>query len=272
MDETEIDYLRGGSKPLTTDSSVLVSSSSYLNSAAMRHITAQEMLRKYGSDLTPAYFIPEINAAFAELQDYPAVLRWFADERAAKPEFARWLDRRFLSKFDPQALAACRPGTLGAMVHDFITVSGFDIDFMFRGAPNDDLQYWLKRFIQSHDIQHMVTGFDVTPIGEYALIMLNTTNYLDYFSAELAAELSRQTTFAVASGLMRASLHYPQTLSLLLDAIQLGREMARGLKQPLFYVKWEDYLDNTIAEIREDLHIVGAPEEGAWAWAYELMK
>ena len=89
---------------------------------------------------------------------------------------------------------------------------------------------------------------------------------------ELAAELSRQTTFAVASGLMRSSLHYPQTLGLMFDAIALGREMARALRRPLFYVKWEDYLGNTIAEIREDLNIVGAPAEGAWAWAYELMK
>jgi ubiquinone biosynthesis protein Coq4 len=48
--------------------------------------------------------------------------------------------------------------------------------------------------------------------------------------------------------------------------------MGRGLSKPLFYVKWEDYWDNTILEIREDLNIQGAPAEGAWAWAYEEMQ
>jgi ubiquinone biosynthesis protein COQ4 len=271
MDKSEVDYLKGGMQPLATDSSVLISSSKYLNSAAMRNLVAQEMLRKYGTDLTPAYFIPETNAAFAEVTDYSHIVALVAAERERLPEFAAWLDRRFISDFSAARVADFRPGTLGERVNAFVN-SGFDIDFMFKGDPADDYQYWLKRFIQSHDIQHMVTGFDVTPIGEYALIQLNNTNYFDYFSPELACEFTRHTTFAVACGSMRANLHYPRTVPLLLDALALGREMGRGLSKPLFYVKWEDYWDNSIAEIREDLHIRNSPEEGAWAWAYEEMQ
>jgi ubiquinone biosynthesis protein Coq4 len=270
--QNEMDYLRGGKKPLSTDSSVLISSSKYLNSSAMRFVAAQEMLRKYGTDLPPAYSQPDIISAFGELKDQDYILRLFEAERQNKPEFAQWMEDRFISKFVPAELEQFGPGTLGRMVYEFVTISGFDIDFMFRDAPNNDYQYWLKRFIQSHDIQHMVTGLDVTPIGEYALGNLNTTNYYDYFSPELAAELCRETTFSLSCALMRANMHYQKTAPLLFDALIVGREMAKGLKRPLFFVRWEDYFGYTIEEIREALNIVGAPASGAWAWAYEEMK
>lgn len=268
----EAGYLKGGVQPLTTHSSVLISSSKYLNSPAMRNIVAQEMLRKYGSDLPPAYFIPETMAAFAEVTDYVGILGLFRRERERKSEFDAWMERRFLSDLKPGQLPAHKPGTLGEQIHAFVTESGFDIDFMFKDAPEDDFQYWLKRFVQSHDIQHMVTGFDVTPIGEYALIMLNTHQYYDYFTPELAAELTNQSTFQVACGMMRASLHYPRTMPLLLKAMQLAHRMAQQLNQPLFYVKWEEYWDCSIDEVRADLNLKEAPEPDAWAWAYEEMR
>lgn len=272
MDQREIDYLKGGAQPLATDSSVLVSSSKYLNSAAMRNIVAQEMLRKYGTDLPPAYFIPEMQAAFGEVTDYPYILRLFAEARAAKPELDAWFKRGFLSDYKNEPLADCKPGTLGAMVYAFVHESGFDVDFMFKAAPQDDYQFFLKRFIQSHDIQHMVTGFDVTPIGEYALSMVSTATYLDYFSPELAAELTKQTTLQVCCGMMRANLHYPKTLPLMMEAVSRGLAMGHQLNKPLFFVNWEDYWHHTPAQIREELNIVGAPAEGEWAWSYEEMK
>jgi len=272
VDQNEAAYLKGGVMPLTSDSSVLISSSKYLNSAAMRTLVAQEMLRKYGADLPPAYFIPETMAAFAEVTDYPEVLGLFATERAANPEFAAWMDARDLSDFSVAKLRDHRPGTLGEQVYRFVAESGLDIDFMFKGAPEDDFQYWLKRFVQSHDIQHMATGLDVTPIGEYALIQLNTQQYFDHLTPELAAQLSQQPTFGISCGLMRSTLHYPRTMPLLLDALALARRMARELRRPLFYVRWEDYFDCSIAEIREDLNIIDAPADGEWAWAYEEMR
>jgi ubiquinone biosynthesis protein COQ4 len=262
MEDSTRRYLKAGGRPLTTDSSILISSSKYLNSAPLRHIVAQEMLRKQGTDLTPEYFIPEIVSAFDELVDREAILKLFEAERRRSPIFTEWLDARYLSKFDVGELAHFKPGTLGARIHQFITVSGFDVDFMFKSPPASDYEYWLKRFIQSHDIQHMVTGFDLTPIGEYGLIMLNTTEAFENFSPELAAELSRQPTFSVACGLMQANLHHPKTMPLLLQALDLGRKMALHLKKPLFYARWENYLKYTIAEIREELGITGAPKEG----------
>ena len=270
MDQSESDYLKGGKKALTTDSSVLVSSSKYLNNWRMRDVVAHEMLRKYGKDVPPAFLIPEAMQAFTEVTDFAEVFGLFAAEKAKNPEFAAWLDARYISNVQAEDVAHCAPGTLGKEVHDFITKSGLTLDFQFRFEPTNDLEYFHKRFSQSHDIQHMVTGMGVDPVGEFALIMVNTQIYYDYFSNALAGELTKFSTFLVASGLMRANLHYPQTMPAMMEAMTIGIEMGKRVKKPLFYVKWEDYWDWKIEDIREELGIHGAPEPGRWDWILEL--
>jgi len=272
IDQSESDYLKGGTKALTTDSSVLISSSKYLNSARLRDVVAQEMLRKWGRDVPPAFLVPETMQAFMELIDFPKVFGLFEQEKASKPEFKSWLDARFISNIQADDVADCKPGTLGQSIHDFITKSGLTLDFQFRFEPSNDLEYFHKRFSQGHDIQHMATGMGVDPVGETALIVLNTQSYFNYFGSEFAGEMNVVSTFLVSCNLMRASLHYPKALPAMLEAIRIGTEMGDKMKKPLFFVKWEDYFHNTIAEIREDLNLVSAPKEGLWDWTLDYMR
>jgi len=272
MDQSESDYLKGGKKLLTTDSSLLISSSKYLNSGKLRDIVAQEMLRKWGHDVPPAFLIPEIMQAFMELIDYPELFRLFEIEKADKPEFKEWLEARYISNIQAEHVADCKPGTLGQMIHDFITKSGLTLDFQFRFDPTNDLEYFHKRFSQGHDIQHMVTGCGVDPIGEGALIALNAQAYFNYFGTEFAGEMNVVSTFLLSTTMMRAGLHYPKALPAMMEAIKVGYEMGDSLKRPLFYVKWEDYFHATPAEIREDLHLQGAPEPGRWDWTLDYMR
>lgn len=272
VDQSESDYLKGHSKPLTTESSVLISSSKYLNSARLRDVVAQEMLRKWGHDVPPAFLVPETMQAFMELIDYPKLFGLFEAEKASKPQFKEWLDTRFISNIKAEDVADCKPGTLGSSIHDFITKSGLTLDFQFRFEPSNDFEYFHKRFSQGHDIQHMATGMGVDPVGETALIVLNTQSYFKYFGSDFAGEMNVISTFLTSCNLMRASLHYPKALPAMIEAIRIGAEMGDKLKQPLFFVKWEDYFHNTIAEIREDLNLVGAPREGLWDWTLDYMR
>lgn len=272
VDQSESDYLKGNCKPLTTESSVLISSSKYLNSARLRDVVAQEMLRKWGHDVPPAFLVPETMQAFMELIDYPQLFGLFEAEKATKPEFREWLDARFISNIKAEDVADCKPGTLGQMIHDFITKSGLTLDFQFRFEPSNDLEYFHKRFSQGHDIQHMVTGMGVDPVGETGLIIMNMQSYFNYFGAEFAGEMNVIPTFMTSCNLMRAGLHYPKALPAMVEAIRIGQEMGDNLKRPLFFVKWEDYFHNTIAEIREDLNIVIAPKDGQWDWTLDYMR
>jgi ubiquinone biosynthesis protein Coq4 len=272
IDKADADYLMGSRKPLTTESSILISSSKYLNNARLREVFAAEGLRKYGSDLPDAYLVPEALQAFGEVTDHAQLFGLLEREKRQKPELAAWLDARFISTIKAEDVAHCAPGTLGARVHDFIAKSGLEIDFMYRGDPKSDFEYFTKRRTQAHDIEHMVTGFDTDPIGEFALIIATAQSYAKYFSLELSQELSKFSMFLVATGLMRHSLHYPKSYALFLEAFAMAVQLGNDLKRPLFYVKWEDYFDWPMQEIRRELNIRQAPGDGEWKWVFDEMR
>ncbi len=272
MGEADVAYLQGGRKPLTTASSILISSSKYLNSGRMREVYAALGLQRTGHDLPEAYLVPEFSAALNELTDWPQLFRLIEHERRAKPEFAAWLDARFVSDMKPAGVAHCAPGTLGAHVYEFMTGSGFTLDFAFREAPGNDYEYFIKRRVQSHDIEHMVTGFESTPLGEYGLMIFTAVSNAIYFSEALAHEINRHGMLLFATGLSRAALHYPRVATEMLLMLDRATVMGKRVNQPLFYVKWEDHFDRTMEQIRDDLGIVDALPRGAWDWSNEAFR
>jgi len=76
----------------------------------------------------------------------------------------------------------------------------------------------------------------------------------------------------VSAGLLRSTLHYPHVTPTYFDALARGIEMGRKLKRPLFLEKWEKFYDWKIADIREELNIVGALNKGEWDWVYQALK
>jgi hypothetical protein len=163
MKQSEVDYLKGGQAAPRSTGSLLLSSSKYLNSARLRDVLAQEALRKSGREFPLAYLVPDAMQAFEELKDYELIERLLADEKKRKPEFAAWLDARFVSRFSSPELARFDPETLGAKVRDFVAGSGYAIDFLFLDEPKSDYEYLQKRLAQNHDIEHIVTGFGTDP-------------------------------------------------------------------------------------------------------------
>lgn len=270
ISEAEARYLRGENEPLR--SSILTSNSDYLNNPRFRDVYAQMGLKKDGHDLPGAYLIPDVNRAFAEVTDGPRLFALLEEERARLPEFAEWLDARYTSSFTAESLQGYAPGTLGARMHDFIASSGMSIDFMFLGEAENDYDYLNKRRIQNHDIEHMVTGLDPSPVGEVALIVAHTVMASNYFSEAFASELNRFGMFLTSTGLMRMACHYGHVVPAYLDGIARGRALGEKQKRPLFMVKWEDYLDWPIADIRKEFRFEDGPEDGYWTWTFEASK
>lgn len=268
--DKEAQYLKGGREPIA--GSILISTSKYLNNPLFRDLFAQMGLKRDGHDLPGAYLVPEINRAFAEVTDTEALFGGLADARKRLPEFAAWLDARFVSNLKPEDVKDCAPGTLGERVYRFMRESGMDIDFMFLGEPRNDYEYLNKRRIQVHDIEHMVTGLDPSPVGEMALIVANTVANINYFGAEFAAELNRHGAFLVSTGLMRVSCHYASVVPAYLEGIVRGHALGSKQKRPLFMMKWEDYFDWKIEDIREEFNFHDGPPEGYWDWTFEAAK
>lgn len=266
----EATYLKGSAQPAA--GSVLISTSRYLNNPRFRDVYAQMGLKRDGHDLPAAWLIPEVNHAMAEETDYDHLLQLLAAERKRLPAFAQWLDQRFISDWTVDRVAHCAGGTVGALIHEFLEQSGMDIDFMFRGPPADDFAYINKRRVQNHDIEHMITGLDPSPVGEIALIVANTVALFSYFTPEFANALSFQPMFLASTSLMRAACHYPAVTPAMLEGFALGHALGRRQTQPLFMIRWEDWLDVPVHEARARLGFEDGPPTGHWAWTHEAAR
>ena len=223
VSQADFDYFNGGMRSIGTDSSVLISNSAYLNHAPLRALIAQEMLRRNGADMPNTAFIPEVAQIFHELEDVPAIERMIAEEAERLPEFRAWLDRRLLSDLTLEQVKDFAPGTLGAAICDFLTRTGYSLDYFFQGMQvRTDYEYYLKERVLTHDIEHIVTGFETNFCGEMALLEANLRAFCKYFKPELAAVFMRIPNYLKAKSILKSGLHYPQAMVEMQKAQDIG--------------------------------------------------
>lgn len=271
VSQADFDYFNGAIQKHETESSVLISNSRYLNHGPLRVLIAQEFLRKNGADMPNTAYIPEVAQILHALEDVPAIDRMIAEEAERMPEFRAWLDRRLLSDFKAEDVKDSAPGTLGAVIYDFIVNSGYNMDYFFQGMQvRTDYEYYLKERTLTHDIEHMVTGFETNFCGEIALLEANFRGYCNYFKPELASVFLRVNTYLKAKSIMKAGLHYPQALVEMHKAMDIGAAQGNSWKKPLTLIAWRDHVDWKIEDIREEYGITGAPPSGYWDWTNSI--
>lgn len=265
MNAADHAYFNQGMKAIPTESSVLVSSSPYLNNATLRNLIGQEMLRRNGADIPTTAFIPEVAQILHMLEDHAKLHELFEAEKARLPRFKEWLDARVLSDFTIDELKDCAEGTLGAAIRDFMVNSGYQLDFLFREIQAvNDFTYYLRQTVLTHDIEHMVSGFGPNHGGEIALLNANMHAKARYFRPELAAFFSRIPTYLKAKTIMKDGLFYPEAAALNLEAEYQGAVQARNWKYPLMLVNWRAYVDVQIDDIRAELGITPVLPKGLW--------
>ena len=266
MSKVQQQYFQGTQLPAT--SSVLISNSRYLNDPYFREAFATQSLRRHGPDLPPTYMVPVMTRAIDEVTDYKRIAELLAQEKKKYPEFGEWIDRRHFFRLGRDDLAKYPQGTLGAEVHAFMGLEGVDMQ-LGRTPPTaeTDFEYFLVgRHV--HDIEHMVTGFGPNTAGENALAMTNVVATSRFLTPELANFANMSFVWITSTGYARTALHYHHALPVYLDAMQQGIAAGHALRQPLFMVHWEDYLDWTVADIAADLGIKRGPGE-EWDWTTE---
>lgn len=260
------DYFNGRIQSVATSSSVLVSSSKYLNHAELRSLIAQEMLRRNGPDLPNTAYIPQVAAILHGLEDMAEVMRLFEEEKARLPLFREWLEKRQLADYTLEEVKDCAPGTLGAALHDFMVNSGYQLDIFFKEVQVvNDFTFYLRQTALTHDIEHMVTGFGPNHGGEVALLNANMHSKVRYFRPELAGFFNRIQYYLKAKTIMKDGLHYPEAMVINLEAEHQGAVQGRNWKYPIMLAPWRDWTDWQIADIREELGITPVPPEGLWA-------
>lgn len=265
-------YFNGAIKKVETTSSILVSSSAYLNHPELRHLIGQEMLRRNGDDLPNTAFIPEVAQILHDLEDMEVIIGLFEAEKARLPLFKTWLEQRSLSDFTLDQTKDCAPGTLGAALYDFMKNSGYQLDLFFQEVKVvNDFTFYLRQTALNHDIEHIVTGFGPNHVGEVALLNANMVSKARYFRPELANFFSRISIYLKAKTIMKDGLFYPEAMALNLEAEFQGALQARNWKYPIMLVNWRDYMDHQISDIREELGITPVLPEGTWADSNKLV-
>lgn len=267
VSDADFAYYNGSGSTITTESSTLISSSPYLNHGELRTLIAQEMLRRNGPDLPNTAFIPNVVKILMELENWPRIFQLFEEEKARLPEFKAWLDGRKVSLFKTEELQGAAPGTLRSVIHDFVVNSGYNMDHFFQGMEiQTDFDFYMKERTHTHDIEHMITGFETDHCGEIALLAANSRAIYGYFKPELAGFFNRVSAYLKAKTTMKSGLFYPECFKVELDAEDIGAAQGRAWKHPLFLIPYRDYLDWQVTDIREEFGITSAPPSGHWKW------
>ncbi len=246
---------------------MLSSTSKYLNHPRLRHWMAVESLRRNGPDMDHYGGPLEIIDIFRELDDVDEINRLFAAARERDPALDEWFEARFLVPHDLEALARLPEGTLGREYQKMLAEQGLQADFLPFASTATDYDYFHRRHSQTHDIEHLVVGYRYDPLGEFALVAARATNMLNVLGQELAEHVSVVSNLLLGSGIARFGCHYPHLLPPLYKALGEGQRIGSSLKIPLFMPRYEDMFEWTIAEVRDHLGVAHGPDFEDTMWS-----
>lgn len=254
-----IPYLMRGIQSITTDSSVLVSSSKYLNDPRLRDWVATHLLRRSGKDRPTTAEAYELNLILRDIQDFDYIDELFAKERKTNAALNAWFEERFMSTFTAADLEQYPEHSLGNLFYREVVAQGYNIQIVPapERAPERDTDYFLMRAGQTHDFEHLICGGGLDFLGELVPYYMRLTNLFQFLSPELAGELCVFGMLGSMRIMSRAMLHYPQVWMTVLETVERGIAVGRQ-SGPIFMAKYEDVLHLPLEEARAQLGVRGA--------------
>jgi ubiquinone biosynthesis protein COQ4 len=160
------------------------------------------------------------------------------------PACAKLIDDRYIPPVhDLDRLLTYPENSLGYIYATAMKTSGLDPNLHVGMTAASDAHYVELRLSQTHDIWHILTGFNTSKIGEIGLQAF----HLPQFPYPLA-------TMLIANSLIASTLFDPKQLPSLLAAIGQGWRMGETA-QALFAQKWEEAWDKPLTEWQAELNL-----------------
>jgi ubiquinone biosynthesis protein COQ4 len=250
----DIPYLLRGINPVSTASSVLISSSRYLNNAKLRDWVATELLRRNGPDVPTPSGAYRLNAIMKEIQDPEAIDALFAAERAKWPALDQWFRDRHIATYTREDLRQYPPGSVGGIYYRHLADNNYQVDIIPRYEPKGDFEYWALRSVQNHDLEHILGGGGFDSIGELVPGLLKLSYCYKFFSPALANELAVKQYFLSIRFMSRTALHYPECWQATWAAVDAGRRVGES-SDAFFLAKYEDIFHLSPEAARDRLGI-----------------
>ena len=155
------------------------------------------------------------------------------------------IEERYLQDVpNTKELSKLPKDTLGYRYCNHLNSEGFDPDYYRKIDVQNDTDYVMMRIRQTHDIWHVITGFDTHPLGEIALK-----------AVELAQTHRPMAAAICAGGVFRYMVKDPEEFPDCIESIVAGYHL--GLRaNPLLGVKWEERWSQKVEDIRAELGVV----------------
>ena len=159
------------------------------------------------------------------------------------PGVAAAAERAFPEKLDVATLAACPPGSIGAGLYRLIVDNKFDLEVLDRDALGlrslpKPLDYLNVRILQTHDLWHILAGYETTALHEIAISGFQMGQFGHNYSAMFLALVATVAAAGEPAGL-------PIFFDTVFDAYAHGRETPSLLDIP-----WEAHWNDAIADLR----------------------
>jgi ubiquinone biosynthesis protein COQ4 len=154
--------------------------------------------------------------------------------------------RRRLQPIDLAALRALPAGTLGRTFAEMMDARGLDPASIPRRAAPDDREYVRAHLYETHDIWHVVLGFDTDIAGEIGL----QATYIAQLGGALPPVL-------VTGGLLHGVLVAPDDWAPRFESVVRGYQMGKQ-SPPLFGVDWDAFWDKPLETVRAELGLATA--------------
>jgi ubiquinone biosynthesis protein COQ4 len=150
-------------------------------------------------------------------------------------------------RLEPSALARLDASTLGGAYVAFMTRRGLSASSIPSLPVADDVDYVVAHLYETHDLWHVVTGFDTDPAGEAGLQ-----------SFYLAQQRAYLPLFVLSAILLNTAVFAYEEKERRVDAVVSG--WTRGKRaRALFGLDWAAQIERPLVDVRREL---GLESEG----------
>ncbi|TVP62847.1 MAG: hypothetical protein EA343_09950 [Nodularia sp. (in: Bacteria)] len=180
---------------------------------------------------------------FEDALDQTEMAQLAVNELRKSPEVNILFEERWLpDAFNLEELSQLPEGTLGHVYAHKIKSQDFNPYFYKTVPVVDDISYLKMLWRTTHDIYHVVGGFDTDEIGEIGLQA--------FFIAQTPIPIS---AMIVSFGLVMISLYQPHNCKYLMSEISRGYNLGSQTPGKFIAQKWDKYWDVQISDIRASL-------------------
>ncbi len=195
--------------------------------------------------------LARLDKVFA-LQDELTQLRSAEEEAAVLGDFARTpvgraalVQRHRLGRLKMEEMLALGQSTLGGAYARFLQQRGLSPESIPNRQVLNDIDYVIAHFYETHDLWHVLTGFETDPAGEagvQAFLLAQSRSYLPLL--------------VLSSILLNTVLYSYEDRTARLDAITRGWLLGRRSKS-FVGVDWRPYLVRSLDDVRAEFGMTG---------------